>query len=322
MPALAESPAVPPERLAHLGSVHDPKQAAQTRAAAARNDYWPSLSAAPIVSCPAASPAGLRSRVRRVRTPRHTRLARVVPMVVERASQSVLADGWDANAETWIEWTGRGLDSYSDHKQVFLPLIPPPGRLTVDVGAGEGRVSRELTALGHRVLAVDYSLTMSRAAASHPEVPVPAVVADARNLPLPNAVADCAVAFMSLHDIDDVEVAIAEIGRILAPGGVLVLAIVHPLNSAGGFDRRNAGKKPSYLIRDSYTQTRHYTQVRTRDGVSMTYHGIHRPLQAYTDALANAGLVIKQLRESATEDPDNKWSRIPLFLHIVAARLP
>jgi SAM-dependent methyltransferase len=232
-----------------------------------------------------------------------------------------LADGWDANAGDWIDWTRRQLDSYSEHKLAFLPLIPPPGRLTVDVGAGEGRVSRELQAQGHRVLAIDRSMTMSRSAATHPEEPVPAVVADAVNLPLPDAVADCAVAFMCLHDIDDVVPAIAEIGRILAIGGKLVIAIVHPLNSAGSFDQSAPGQKPPFVIKDAYTEPRHYTNTRVRDGLSMTYHGIHRPLQVYTEALADAGLVIERLREQTTDDPGNKWSRIPLFLHIVASRV-
>ena len=233
-----------------------------------------------------------------------------------------LAAGWDANAEAWIEWTRRGLDSFSAHKAAFLPLIPPPGRLTVDVGAGEGRVCRELQARGHRVLAVDRSLTMSRSAATHPDVPVPAVVADAVNLPVPDAAADCAVAFMSLHDIDNVVPAIAEIGRILAAGGKLVMAIVHPLNTAGHFDRTAAGPRPPFVIRDAYTEPRHYTNTRTRDGLSMTYHGIHRPLHAYTEALADAGLVIERLREQTSDDPADKWYRIPLFLHIVASRRP
>lgn len=237
---------------------------------------------------------------------------------MQSEGRSRLADGWDANAGAWIEWTRRGLDSYSSHKLAFLPLIPPPGRLTVDVGAGEGRVSRELRAHGHRVLAIDRSPTMVRSAATHPEEPVPAVVADAVNLPLPDAVADCAVAFMSLHDIDNVVPAIAEIGRILAVGGKLVMAIVHPLNSAGDFDRDAADPNPPYIIPDSYTEARHYMNTRVRDGLSMTYHGIHRPLQTYTEALADAGLVIERLREQGSDDPEDKWSRIPLFLHIVA----
>ncbi|WP_350276161.1 class I SAM-dependent methyltransferase [Kribbella sp. HUAS MG21] len=229
--------------------------------------------------------------------------------------RSHLAEGWDANAAAWIEWTRRGLDSYRTHKLAFLPLIPRPGRLTVDIGAGEGRVSRELRASGHRVLAIDRSPTMTRAAATHPEEPVPAVVADATQLPLPDAAADCAVAFMCLHDIDDVVPAIAEAGRILAPDGKLVLAIVHPLNSAGHFEPDG-----SFVIPDAYTQARHYATTRTRDDLSMTYHGIHRPLQTYTEAIADAGLVIERLREYGSDDPADKWYRVPLFLHIVASR--
>lgn len=233
--------------------------------------------------------------------------------------ESHLADGWDANADAWIEWTRRGLDSYDGHKLAFMPLIPPPGRLTVDVGTGEGRVSRDLQAHGHHVLALDRSFAMTRSAATHPEKPVPAVVADATHLPLSDTAADCVVAFMSLHDIDNATEAIAEIGRVLAAGGKLVMAIVHPLKSAGAFDR-SVATDPPFVISDAYTQARHYTNTRTRDGLSMTYHGIHRPLNAYASALANAGLVIEQLREQTTDDPDNRWYRVPLFLHIVASK--
>jgi hypothetical protein len=53
-----------------------------------------------------------------------------------------------------------------------------------------------------------------------------------------------------LHDIDDLAGAAAEIGRVLAPGGRLCAAIVHPLNSAGTF----AGREPDapFVITGSY----------------------------------------------------------------------
>lgn len=62
------------------------------------------------------------------------------------------------------------------------------------------------------------------------------LVADAARLPFDDAAADLAVAFMSLHDVDDIPAAIYEIGRILQPGGVACLAMVHPVNSAGRFE--------------------------------------------------------------------------------------
>lgn len=230
-----------------------------------------------------------------------------------------LADGWDENAHDWITWTRAGLDSYRVHRKSFLPLIPEPGRLTVDVGCGEGRVSRELQDRGHRVLALDRSPTMTHAAATHPEAPVPAIVADATRLPLVTGVADCAVAFMCLHDIDDLPAAIKEIGRILTVGGRLVVAITHPLSSAGDFPGDKDDPTRPYVIKDSYTQPRSHVTTRVRGGRTMTYHGLHRPLQAYTEALTDAGFVITRLLERSSDDPGDKWHRIPVFLHLVAS---
>jgi SAM-dependent methyltransferase len=230
-----------------------------------------------------------------------------------------LGEGWDVHAREWIAWSRAGLDSYERfHRDAFLPLVPPPGRLTVDVGCGEGRVSRDLQARGHRVLAVDLSLAMARAAAAHPADPVPAAVADAARLPVVTGAADCAVAFMSLHDIDRMPVAVKEIARILAAGGHLVMAIVHPVNSAGQFTGDKADADRPFVIDGSYLQAERYVDTITRDGLTMTFHGEHRPLQAYTEALADAGFVIERLREPTSPDPAKPWRRIPLFLNILA----
>lgn len=49
-----------------------------------------------------------------------------------------LGESWDAHPDEWIAWArAPGLDSYwTFHRDAFLPLIPAPGRLTVDVGCG------------------------------------------------------------------------------------------------------------------------------------------------------------------------------------------
>ncbi len=231
-----------------------------------------------------------------------------------------LGEAWDLHANEWIAWSRTGLDSYDRfHRDAFLPLIPRPGRLTVDVGCGEGRVSRDLQALGHRVLAIDLSLAMSRAAAAHPAEPVPAVVADAARLPLATDAADCAVAFMSLHDIDDMPAAVKEIARVLTVGGHLAMAIVHPINSAGQFTGDNADADRPFVIDGSYLQPERYVDTVTSDGLTVTFHGEHRPLHAYTEALADAGFVTQRLREPTSPDPAKPWRRVPLFLNILAA---
>lgn len=64
-----------------------------------------------------------------------------------------------------------------------------------------------------------------------------------------------------------------------------------------------------------------------RGGVLLTFHSEHRPLQAYMDALAAAGLLTETIREVAASDrvvasdPDaRRWRRIPLFLHLRAIK--
>lgn len=232
-----------------------------------------------------------------------------------------LGHGWDSHADEWITWARLpGRDTYwRFHRAAFLPLFPDPGLLTVDVGCGEGRVSRDLRAMGHRVLATDLSLAMSRAAATHPTDPAAAVVADATMLPLATSSADCAVAFMSLHDIDHMPAAVREIARILAPGGRLVMAIVHPINSAGEFHGDKADLGRPFVIGGSYLRPERYVDVFNEDGLTVTFHSEHRPIQAYTEALAGAGFVIERLIEPTDPDPARPWRRIPLFLDIVAA---
>ncbi|MGA2287957.1 class I SAM-dependent methyltransferase [Bradyrhizobium sp.] len=59
----------------------------------------------------------------------------------------------------WIQWArAPGHDSYwRFHRDQFLRLLPAPGRLTLDIGYGEGRLARDLRQLGHRIVGIDSS---------------------------------------------------------------------------------------------------------------------------------------------------------------------
>ena len=129
----------------------------------------------------------------------------------------VLRDAWDRNAKEWIAWAqAPGFDHYwRFHRDTFFSLMPPPGRLTLDVGCGEGRVGRDLVRLGHRVVQIDSSLTMIRAAKAHPDAGGHCVLGDAADLPFSDSTADCVISFMSLQDVDQMEAAIDECARVL-----------------------------------------------------------------------------------------------------------
>jgi len=236
----------------------------------------------------------------------------------------MLRAAWDAHAHEWIAWARTpGHDSYDRwHRDLFLPLVPPPGRLTLDLGCGEGRVARDLTALGHRVVGLDGSPTMVAAALAHPQRGGPAVVADAAAMPLCSRSADCAVSFMSLQDVDAWEVAVAEAARVLRPGGTLVVAMTQPLNTAGRFLPAEVDAARPFVIEGSWYERQRFDDFVERDGLTMTFSYEHRPLQDYVDALADSGFVIERIREVGEPDPDDKWHRVPLFLHLRARREP
>ena len=180
-------------------------------------------------------------------------------------------------------------------------------------------MSRDLSRLGHRVVGVDASPAMATSAAAHPEGRAPVMVGDAASLPVADGVADCVVAFMSLQDVDGMEQAVAEIGRVLRPGGRLVMAITHPANTAGTFVAGDDGT-PVFVLERSWFARVALSDTCERDGLTMTFHSEHRPLHDYTDALADAGFLIERVREVGDTDPAEKWHAVPLFLHIRAVR--
>lgn len=161
------------------------------------------------------------------------------------------------------------------------------------------------------------------AAAREMDVSMDIRMADATALPLDDASADLAVAFMSLHDIDAMP-HVGEMARILEPGGRLCLAIVHPINSAGHFESPTADAP--FVINGDYLRPFRYANTFDRDGLTMTFHSQHRPLETYFSALGEAGFLVEALRETGIphdaigSEASRRWQRLPLLLHVRARR--
>jgi hypothetical protein len=127
---------------------------------------------------------------------------------------------------------------------------------------------------------------------------------------------------MSLHDIDRFEDAVSEAGRVLESGGYLCAAITHPYQTAGGFYSRESDAP--FVISGSYFDV-HRVDAKpyVRDGLSMTFHSVHRPVQDYVRAVVAAGMVIDRFVESpglSAPEP-NRWRRMPLFLDFRAQKI-
>ncbi len=230
-----------------------------------------------------------------------------------------LRDAWNAEAERWVAWARHETDSYwRFHRDAFLELLPPSCR-TLDLGSGEGRLPRDLRARGYAVVGVDASeALLAHARAADPDGDYRA--ADASALPVADGSFELVTAFMSLHDIDDMPGAIREAARVLVPGGVLCMAIVHPLASAGSFE--DGAPDAPFVVRSSYLEPRRTADTVEREGRRMTFHAEHRPLARYVDALAAAGLLVERLRElpDLGDAPGSRWRRVPLFLHLRAVK--
>lgn len=231
-----------------------------------------------------------------------------------------MREAWEAEAANWVAWARTpGHDSYwRFHAAQFFKLLPPPCEM-VDVGCGEGRLSRDLKARGYSVTGIDGSATLvEHAGTADPEGDYR--VADAASLPIADASVPLVTAFMSLHDIDDMSAAVREAARVLMPGGRLCLAIVHPINSAGTFETLEPDA--AFVIRGSYFEPRRYADTMTRNGLTMTFSSEHRPIQDYFAALEAAGLVVERLVEvpDMGDPPGSRWQRLPLFLHLRAVK--
>lgn len=220
--------------------------------------------------------------------------------MTERALTGAGQD-WEEQARNWIAWARRpGFDSYWRYRDAFFELVPPAGRATLDLGCGEGRVARDLAARGHRVTGVDASPTLLEAARqAHPEGRY--LVADSADLPFPGDSFDLVVAYCVLMDVDDLPGTVAEIGRVLEPGGGLCLAITHPITNTGS--RRDG----VFVLDRPYFGRHRFEEEVERDGMRMRFTGWNHPLSAYTTALEDAGLLVEALREPRVGDDPTPW---------------
>lgn len=129
----------------------------------------------------------------------------------------MLRQHWEQESKNWFRWARTPEhDSYWWYRDSFLAILPRPGARTLDLGCGEGRVTRDLSALGHRVWGLDSSPTLVGYARNE-EADGYYLVADASSLPIPAEAFDLVVAHCSFMDFDDMSAAMSEVGRVPVP---------------------------------------------------------------------------------------------------------
>lgn len=232
---------------------------------------------------------------------------------------------WSRIAAEWIAWArSPNHDAFWAYRSALLAFIGAGEGEALEVGCGEGRISRLLKDCGYRVTATDpveELLQAAEEAGSADEYRL----ADASALPFTEGAFDLAVAYNVLMDVENVPMVLREIRRVLRSTGTLFVSIVHPFTDRGHFTGPEADAP--FVIEDHYFGRKHFEALEERDGLQMHFAGWSQPLENYMLALEGAGFAVSALREptpeiTSTGAHTKQWSRIPLFLWLKARPVP
>ena len=165
-----------------------------------------------------------------------------------------VAVNWDERVEGWE--TVAATPAFARLAQlVVAAAAPAPGDRVVDLGAGTGLLSLALAPHVERVVALDLSepmlIRLQHNALQRGLRNVTTRTADLRTIPLPDESVTLAVSNYAFHHLDDngKELALAEVRRVLAPGGRLVVCDMMFRLSLAPRDRALIGEMVSGIAR-------------------------------------------------------------------------
>ncbi len=131
-------------------------------------------------------------------------------------------------------------------------MCPPrPGERVLDAGCGTGNFALKLARRGCRVTGVDISPGMLARAREHARaagLQIRLVRADIRRLPLPDACYDTVYSMTAVEFIPELDVAHAELMRVLRPGGRLLIGTISREGPWGRAYAARAKRKPDSIF--------------------------------------------------------------------------
>ncbi|MEI7547522.1 MAG: class I SAM-dependent methyltransferase [Actinomycetota bacterium] len=167
----------------------------------------------------------------------------------------------------------------------------------LDIGCGDGQVSRLAARLGAQVVGIDP--TWNCVSVANQRGGGVFARAGAAQLPFADESFDAVVACLVFEHIRDVDAAIAEVARVLQPGGRFCFFLNHPLlqtPNSGWIDDQFLDPPEQYwrigpyLIEDE-------TIEEVEKEVFIPF--IHRPLSRYVNSLSDNGLLLDRMEEPA-----------------------
>lgn len=230
-----------------------------------------------------------------------------------------MTDPWEAHAEWWQREFTDGVDP--EYTEQILPLIaqhlPRGGRL-LDVGCGEGQVARMAAEL-HDMDVVGIDPAMSQVSVATERGGGPRYLqGSAADVPVDDASMDAAVACLVFEHIEALDAALAEVARVLRPGGRFLFLLNHPLlqtPGSGWIDDQMLDPPEQYWRIGAYL-VEGDTVEQVERGVFIRF--FHRPLSRYLNTASELGLQLVRMEEPAP--PQGFLDRAPEYLE--AASIP
>jgi ubiquinone/menaquinone biosynthesis C-methylase UbiE len=195
-----------------------------------------------------------------------------------------LAEGYTAENETSL------MNAYYERPATLALAGDVTGRRILDAGCGSGPLFAALRDRGAVLSGFDGSAGMLEQARQRLGADADLKVVDlAGPLPYPDNTFDDVIASLVLHYLRDWGPTLAELRRVLKPGGRLIASVDHPF--AINLMHRQAGPRPDYFATDNWTEQW------TVGGQSARLSFWNRPLHAMTDAFTAAGFRISVIHE-------------------------
>ncbi|GAA5106199.1 class I SAM-dependent methyltransferase [Nocardia iowensis] len=201
------------------------------------------------------------------------------------------ANDYDSFAEAYTAENEASLYNAYYERPAMLELAGDvAGRRILDAGCGSGPLFAALRDRGARVSGIDASAGMLELARRRLGTDADLRIADlASPLPFSDGAFDDVVASLVLHYLEDWGPTLAELRRVLTPGGRLLVSVDHPFVAYG--IQRSAGHSPNYF------ETYKWTFEWTMGGRTVPMSLWARPLHAMTDAFNAAGFRISIISE-------------------------
>jgi len=204
---------------------------------------------------------------------------------------------WDKHAQWWIDGFTGGVDPEYEEQIIPLACEELAGfHKVLDVGCGDGQIARALAAQGSDVLGIDPTelhISIARERAGGPRYEL----GSALKLPVDDASQDAVVACLVFEHIDEVDQALAEVSRVLKPGGQFSFFLNHPLlqtPGSGWIDDHIIDPPEQYWRIGPYLVETESIEEVEKD---VFIRFLHRPLSRYVNSLIANGLSIERMLE-------------------------